>query len=85
MIRTYPLAKWWKRWPKTINHPAGHRIIPYAYNPWRTIWGGIRPHFCYEGYDGITCINASPNGGVFGIYRGRAWPRFWLAKVEATG
>lgn len=61
-IRTYRLAKWWKRWPRNchyvnIEDERGARPIVYDWLAWS------------------TCPR----------YRGRAWPRFWLAKVEVVG
>jgi hypothetical protein len=43
--------------------------------------------FNLGGFEGMYYHAFGPNrdGTNVGIYRGRAWPRFWLARVEVAG
>ena len=70
VIRTYRLAKWWKRWG--FGAEAIYRMGHVQPNPCGVTMG----RWVFMGSDGYW--------ERLGVYRGRAWPRFWLAKVEVT-
>lgn len=67
MIRQFRVRAWWRRWP---------RWGAYAECPWQSGWGGVHPCAYAPSH------HLSHHGGIAGIYRGRAWPLFWVAKVE---
>lgn len=76
-MKLYRLARWWKRWPYVLVHNG----MGTGENGIGVHQSGVvyRSHnWCKDGY----CSNGYEE---LGIYRGRAWPRFWLAKVEVAG
>lgn len=71
VTRTYPLTRWCSRQPR-----LGERVAVLT----RSLAGKVLsvklapvPSNCVALAGGLIGL---------GIYRGRAWPRFWLARVE---
>ena len=75
MIRTYRLAKWWKRWRIPTAGETGWHGDP-------SVWlFGFHPGVVFA--DQRAPLTISGRGGCTrASYRGRAWPFFWRAKVE---
>ena len=73
-MKTCRLARWWRRWPEWAKSAM---ITP----------GGVVPDDedldYYKRLDELMGINRDGwSANPVGIYRGRAWPFFWRAKVE---